>query len=53
MRSVAVRLQALTRMQIEKVYVKLLASGGKDGGPLAPRTVRNCHIVLHRALSDG
>lgn len=49
----AVRLQALTPLQIEKVYVRLLASGGKEGGPLAPRTARNCHMVIHRALSDG
>ncbi len=49
----AVPLQSLTPLQIEKVYVKLLESGGQHGQALAPKTVRNCHIVLHRALSDA
>ena len=49
----AVPLQALAPLQIEKVYVKLLESGGQHGQALAPKTVRNCHIVLHRALSDA
>ena len=49
----AVRLQTVTPLQIEKVYATLLDSGGKNKGPLAPKTVRNCHIVLHRALADA
>ena len=49
----AVRLQALTPLQIESAYAKLLATGGQRGAALAPKTVRNCHIVLHRALSDA
>jgi len=48
-----VRLQALTPLQIESTYAKLLKSGGQRGRPLAPKTVRNCHVVLHRALSDA
>src|SRR5580658_3144168 len=48
-----VRLQSLTPLQIESAYTSLLASGGNRGGPLAPKTVRNCHIVLHRSLSDA
>ena len=31
----------------------MLESGGQHGQALAPKTVRNCHIVLHRALSDA
>ncbi len=49
----AVKLQAITPLEIEKVYAKLLVSGGQHGQPLAPKTVRNCHIVMHRALSDA
>lgn len=49
----AVKLQALTPLQIETCYARLMASGGQRGRPLAPKTVRNVHIVLHRALSDA
>lgn len=46
-------LQSLTPMQIEKFYSLLLASGGREGKPLAPKTVRNTHVVLRKALSDA
>ena len=49
----AVKLQALTPMQVESAYARLQKSGGRNGGPLAPKTVRHCHIVLHWALSDA
>jgi integrase len=49
----AVKLQALKPLQIEACYARLLTTGGKAGRPLAPKTVRNCHIVLHRALGDA
>jgi integrase len=49
----AVPLQALTPLQVESLYATLLASGGAGGRPLAPKTVRNCHIVLRRALADA
>jgi len=49
----AVPLQALTPLQIESLYATLLASGGAGGRSLAPKTVRNCHIVLRRALADA
>ena len=42
-----VRVQDLTPLQIEQVYVGLV----KDG--LAPKTVRNLHSVLRRALADA
>ena len=32
---------------------KLVNEGGPAGRPLAPKTVRNTHIVLHRALADA
>jgi len=49
----AVKLQALTPLQIETCYARLLLSGGRRGRPLSTKTVRNVHIVLHRALSDA
>ncbi len=49
----AVTLQALTPLQVESLYATLLANGGTGGRPLAPKTVRNCHIVLRRALADA
>ncbi|HVA42127.1 MAG TPA: site-specific integrase [Acidimicrobiales bacterium] len=49
----ATRLQAVTPLQIERMYAQLLENGGARGQALAPKTVRNCHTVLHRALSDA
>ena len=49
----AVPLQALTPVQVESMYAALLAGGGAGGRPLAPKTVRNCHVVLRRALADA
>jgi len=48
-----VKLQALTPLQVESCYGRIMKAGGKTGGPLAPKTVKGCHIVLHRALSDA
>lgn len=46
-------LQSLTPLQIEKFYTGLLATGSHEGKPLAPKTVRNTHVVLRKALSDA
>ncbi len=48
-----VKLQALTPLQIEKFYADALAEGGKGGDRLAPKTVRNTHVVLRKALADA
>ena len=40
-------------LQIETCYARLMASGGQRGRQLAAKTMRNVHIVLHRALSDA
>lgn len=48
-----VQLQALSPMQLEAAYTKLGRSGGRGGRSLSPKTVRNCHIVMHRALGDA
>ena len=47
------KLQALTAIEVERFYAKLVNEGGPAGRPLAPKTVRNTHIVLHRALADA
>ena len=43
----------LDRRTLERHYAWLLASGGLNGKPLSPRTVRHAHAVLHRALKDA
>lgn len=48
-----IQLQALTPMQIEKFYKDLLADGGSTGKALAPKTVKNTHVVLRKALADA
>ncbi len=40
------QLQSLTPLQIEKFYADELAAEGRDGRPLAPKTVRNSHVVF-------
>jgi integrase len=47
------KLQALTPMQIEKFYAELLDHGGRTGAALSPKTVRNTHVVLRKALADA
>ena len=47
------KLQALTPLQIEKVYAGLLDHGGRVGAPLSPKTVKNTHVVLRKALADA
>ncbi len=47
------KLQALTPLQIERFYADLMSGGRKSGGALAPKTVRNTHTVLRKALSDA
>jgi hypothetical protein len=50
----SVGLQEITPPMLNGLYSKLLASGRADGtGGLAPNTVRNVHVVLHKALSDA
>jgi integrase len=48
-----VPLQALTPLQVETLYADLSARGGRGGRALSPKTVRNCHIVLRKALADA
>ena len=48
-----VQVQALTPLQIESFYSDLLDHGRADGTGLSPKTVRNTHTVLRKALSDA
>ena len=49
-----VPLQEITPSMLNGLYSKLLVSGRADGGGgLAPNTVRNAHVVLHKALNDA
>jgi len=47
------KLQAIAPLQLEHFYADLLASGGRTGKPLSPKTVRNTHTVLRKALADA
>jgi integrase len=49
----AVRLQDLTPLMIERFYAELGRTGGVRGNGLAPKSIRNTHIVLRKALSDA
>ncbi len=49
----AVRLQQLTPARLTAFYGELLDTGRRDGKGLAPKTVRNVHALLHRALKDA
>ena len=46
----SLKLQRLTAPRIAAFYSELLAGGRCDGKGLAPKTVRNIHALLHRAL---
>lgn len=49
----AVRLSALDRRTIERLYAQLLRAGGRRGNPLSPRTVAYVHAILHGALQEA
>lgn len=50
----SVLLPKLTSARLNSLYSDLVESGRKDGhGGLSPKTVRNVHIVLRKALGDA
>ncbi len=49
----AIKLQKLEPRDINRLYATLTERGSQTGGPLAAKTVRNCHVILHRALEDA
>lgn len=46
-------MQALTPARLNRLYADLLARGGRGGKGLWPKTVRNTHTMIHRALTDA
>jgi integrase len=47
-------LQSLTPGMLDRLYSYLLREGRQDGrGGLARKTVRNIHVMLHKALNDA
>ncbi len=49
-----VRLSALTAMDLDRLYAKMLRDGRRDGrGGLSPRMVRYVHVIISKALSDA
>jgi hypothetical protein len=46
-------LNSLTPSQVQQLQTDLFANGGRDGRPLAAKTVANTHEVLHKALVDA
>lgn len=47
------RLQQLTPRHLNDLYDALESSGGRNGKPLAAKTVSNVHGILHKALADA
>lgn len=48
-----VLLSQLDRRTLERLYAELLIGGGRNGKPLAPKTVWHVHSILHGALKDA
>jgi integrase len=46
-------LQELGPRHLTKLYSDLLKGGSRTKGPLKPKTVRNVHLTLRRALADA
>ncbi|MCU1498444.1 MAG: putative Integrase family protein [Acidimicrobiales bacterium] len=49
----ALRLRDLSPLVIERFYGELTRTGGRRRQGLSPKTVRNTHIVLRKALADA
>jgi integrase len=48
------RLQKIRPLHLNGFYADLLANGRVDGkGGLSAKTVRECHVILHKALGDA
>jgi hypothetical protein len=46
-------LQSLAPLEVENLYRELLATRGRNGRLLSPKTVRGIHVVLRKALADA
>jgi integrase len=45
------QLQSLSADDLDRLYRELLVAGGRDGRPLAPKTVRHVHTLIHTCLA--
>ena len=48
-----IALQDLDAVRLDRLYADLLDHGGPGGRPLAPKTVRNVHVIVRKALADA
>jgi integrase len=48
-----VRLQELRGSHLNRLYATLSTTGSRSRKPLAPKTIRNVHTLLHRACRDA
>jgi integrase len=48
-----VQLQQLTATDLRAFYSELAASGGRRSQGLKPKTIKNVHALIHRALEDA
>ena len=46
-------LQEIDAVRLDRLYSDLLAHGGPRGRPLAPKSVRNVHVIISKALADA
>ena len=46
-------LQELSATHLDRFYADLLEDGSSRGGGLAPKSVRNVHIIIRKALADA
>jgi len=49
----SLRVQQVKGSHLNELYATLGESGRKNGKPLAAKTIRNVHTLLHRAFRDG
>lgn len=48
------KIQQITPAKLNAFYADLLSKGRADGkGGLSPKSVRNCHVILRKALGDA
>ena len=49
----AVKLDSLTTPMIQKLYNQLTSENQESGKPLSPKTIKNIHGILHKALQQA
>ena len=47
------KVSRIRAMHLDAFYAELRRSGGVDGGPLAPASVRKVHVILHASLAQA